>query len=543
MSCALVLSGVTRAELRLPQLFARHMILQREVPAPVWGTALPGETVTVRFAGQQKSAVAAADGSWLVRLDSLAASETPQVLSVSAGTAKIELDDVLVGDVWLASGQSNMDFPVSSMKSAAAVSAESNDPALRVFRVVKATAATEQKDLGGSWAVTSPTSAKAFSAVAYLYAKEIRRTQKVPVAIIQSSWGGTPIKAWMPMASLTRAPQQQSLLAEWQKAQKAHDAVMANPKQAEDYAQQLRHYMAEVYPQHQAALKAYQADLAAGKAVGPKPQPSVPEPINPDPMAVPGPSKRPQTPTVIYNANIRPLIPYALRGVLWYQGEADGGNGLQYREWLPRLIQGWREAWGQGDFPFLFVQLPANQLDPSPVASAGWPWLREAQLLTWKQVPRTGMAITLDIGDPKDVHPQNKEHVAARLALVGRKVAYGESLVSSGPIFERFEINGNQVRLHFTEKGSGLVIGRAPWVAEGNVPVPEDQLLGFYVAGNDQVWHAATAVIDADCVVLTCPAGVAPVAVRYGWALSPRANLYNREGLPASPFRTDDWPR
>lgn len=535
--------GVACARVQLTTIFTSQMVLQRQISVPVWGSAEPGETVTVSFAGQRKSVVTAADGRWLLRLDPLDASEQPQPLTVSAASGRVEMTDVLVGDVWLASGQSNMDFPVSSMKTAATVLSEGGDSGLRVFRVVKATAASTQNDLKGHWEAANLESIKSFSAVAYLFAKEIRRTQRVPVAILQSSWGGTPIKAWLPMQSLEQQQPLKPLLAEWQKAMQEHEAVLANPARVSEYTSSLARYMAEVYPAHQAALKAYQADLAAGKAVGAKPVPKAPEPQNPDPMAMPSPSKRPHTPTVIYNANIHPLIPFALRGVIWYQGEADGGNGLAYRELLPRLIHGWRAAWHQGDFPFLFVQLPANQQDQVPVATAGWPWLREAQLLTLRQVPHTGMAITLDIGDPKDVHPQNKAIVAARLALVGRKVAYGETIVSSGPLLVDHKVEGQMVRLRFTEIGSGLMIGQAPWVAEGNTSLPTDRLVGFYVAGSDQLWHEAVARIEGDTVIVTAPDGIAPVAVRYGWAQSPRANLYNHEGLPASPFRTDDWPR
>jgi sialate O-acetylesterase len=229
--------------------------------------------------------------------------------------------------------------------------------------------------------------------------------------------------------------------------------------------------------------------------------------------------------------------------VIWYQGEADGGHGIAYRELFPRLISGWRALWGQGDFPFLFVQLPANQKDATPVATGGWPFLREAQLLTLQRTPKTGMAITLDIGDPKDVHPQNKEFAAARLALVGRKVAYGEPIVASGPLYAGHEIAGSQVRIRFSETGGGLTIGQAPWIADGNTQLRPDKLTGFYLAGSDGKWFEGNAAIEGDAVIVSSPEVSAPAAVRYGWANSPRANLYNREGLAASPFRTDDWAR
>jgi sialate O-acetylesterase len=238
---------------------------------------------------------------------------------------------------------------------------------------------------------------------------------------------------------------------------------------------------------------------------------------------------------------IAPLIPYALRGVIWYQGEQNNGSGTEYRELFARLIVEWRRQWAQGDFPFLFVQLPSNGADSAPVAAGGWPLIREAQLMTLK-ISHTGMAVTLDIGNPKDVHPQNKVHVGHRLALAARRVAYGESLVASGPLYESCSFFPGQVRLNFRETGSGLVPGDSPWHPAGYSPFPADRLIGFYVAGADRKWVEAEAQLEGDTVVVSSPLVPSPAAVRYGWAQSPRANLYNREGLPASPFRTDDWP-
>ncbi len=537
------LPALASAEIWLPQVFGDHMVLQREIAVPVWGTANPGEAITITFAGQTQTTQAAADGAWSVPLAPLAANAEPQTLTIATPDGRKEFTDVLVGDVWLASGQSNMDSPLGSMKTAVAVLEQANDPGLRFFKVTKGTAAEPQKDLKGQWQPATPETARNFSAVAYLYAKEIRRTQNVPVAVLQSSWGGTPVKAWMSMESLQQAPKLENPLKEWDAAVTAHQKVVANPQLAAEYEAGLKRFLKEVYPAHSAATKAYNAAVAAGTASGPKPEPASPEPVNPDPMGMPGPSKRPQTPTIIFNANIRPLAPYAIRGVIWYQGEADGGNGIAYRELFPRLISGWRALWGQGDFPFLFVQLPANQKDETPVATSGWPFLREAQLFTMQRTPNTGMAITLDIGDPKDPHPQNKEFAAARLALVGRKVAYGEQIVASGPLYAGHEISGSKVRLRFSETGGGLTIGQAPWVADGNTQLPADKLVGFYVAGSDGKWFEAKAAIEGDSVIVSSPEVSAPAAVRYGWANSPRANLYNREGLAASPFRTDDWAR
>jgi sialate O-acetylesterase len=272
-----------------------------------------------------------------------------------------------------------------------------------------------------------------------------------------------------------------------------------------------------------------------------------PEASNPDPMGMPSPSRRPSTPTVNFNGMIAPLIPYAIRGVIWYQGENNAGRGLEYRELFPRLIEDWRNVWQKAgyeagkDFPFLFVQLPSNGQDASPIAAQGWPWLREAQLLTLK-VPRTGMAITLDVGDPNNVHPGDKIDVGQRLALLARKTVYGEEIVASGPLYQDFKVEADgSVRVRFTETGSGLTIGQAPWYAAGVAPFPKDKLIGFFIAGEDKKWVEAHARVDGNSVVVSSAQVPKPAAVRYGWANSPRCNLYNKEGLPASPFRTDTW--
>jgi sialate O-acetylesterase len=236
-------------------------------------------------------------------------------------------------------------------------------------------------------------------------------------------------------------------------------------------------------------------------------------------------------------------MPYAIRGVIWYQGEANGGAGLEYRTLFPRLIQDWRAHWGQGDFPFFYVQLPGWDFDKkNPPPQQDWPWLREAQLFTLAE-PNTGMAVGIDVGDPGNVHPGDKLDIGLRLARLARKKVYGEELVANGPLYKDFVVEGSMIRMRFTETGSGLVPGQAPWLAKGVEAFPTDRLIGFSVAGSDHQWMDAEAKIDGTSVVVSSPSVVQPVAVRYGWANSPRCNLYNKEGLPASPFRTDDWTK
>ena len=538
----LLLPGLhtAQAEVRMPAIFSDQMVLQRDAPLPLWGTSNAGEKIVARFAGQTKSTAAGADGKWMLKLDPVPASAEPRELVIKAAGSSLTFKGVLVGDVWFASGQSNMASPLFAAHNAAEVLPQSNDPLLRCFNVTKKTADAPQFNVaGGKWEPANPESVKNTSAVGYFFAREIRRVTGKPVGLIVSAWGGTPIQTWMSLASFQKNPPMAKQLELWDKAVADHKKVQENPQLEANYAANLKRWKAEVEPGFSKISKQYNADKAAGKEVGPKPTPPEPEPMNPDPMGAPSPSRRPQTPTVSFNGMIAPVIPYAIRGALWYQGEADGGNGLEYRKLLPRMIEGWRELWGS-EFPFLVVQLPCNGPDTTPVAKNGWPWTREAQAMAMR-LPHTGMAVTIDIGDPENVHPADKLDVGLRLALVARRLAFGEKIVASGPLYKSFTIDGNKARVQFTETGGGLVPGQAPWRPSKVQPLPTDRLIGFFVASADRNWVEANARIEGESVIVSTPAVPHPVAVRYGWANSPRCNLYNREGLPAAPFRTDDW--
>lgn len=531
----LLLPFVAHAEIKLPAVFADHLVLQREVAVPVWGWATAGEEVAVEFGGQKKTAKADAAGKWQVKLDPLAASAEPRDLKIGARVIK----DVLVGEVWLASGQSNMGFPLSSSHNAEQALAVAGDPLLRFFTVQNATAAEPQNDLRGRWDASAPDTAKSFSAVAYFFARELRAKLGVPVAILHSSWGGTPAQAWVSMAALREAPPFENYVKRYDDALVKHREVLAHPEMMEAYRKDLAQWQKEIAPAFNEATKAWNA----GPKTSAKPVPARPEPANPDPMDIPSPSARPGTPSVIFNAKIAPLVGYAMRGALWYQGEANASGGLEYRTLLPRLIGDWRQRWGQGDFAFLVVQLASWDMDKNPAPLHQWPWLREAQAMTIKTVPNTALAVAIDVGNPNDVHPKGKEPVGQRLALAARKLANGEkSLVASGPVFRDVKTEGAKMRITFTETGTGLTIGQAPWRADGDAPWPTDRLVGFSIAGEDRTWHDAEAHIEGDNIMVSSPAVTKPVAVRYAWANSPRCNLYNREGLPAGPFRSDDWP-
>jgi sialate O-acetylesterase len=538
----LVLSlQLLRAEPQLASLFTDGLVLQCEQKVRVWGRATPGEKLSVEFAGQTVATLARQDGGWSVELAPLAASGTPGTLTVSSASGRQVVRDVLVGEVWLASGQSNMAAPLSSTPDAAERLRESADNQLRFFIVEKQTAAAPQGRVSGKWEASAPGTAGALSAVAYHFARELRQHRQRPVAIILSAWGGTPIEAWMSLGAFRDSPVLEAPLRRWEEALREQARVKANPALATEYSAALQAWRQEVEPAFNQATKAYNADRAAGKAVGEKPKPSRPEPSNPDPMGIPSPSRRPQTPTVCHNAMIAPLAPFALQGVLWYQGEQNAAAGLEYRALLPRLIADWRKLWG-AELPFLYVQLPSFGKDPVPVAEKGWPWLREAQLLA-RSVPRTAMAVTIDLGDPDNVHPDGKEHVGHRLALLARREVFGEDIVASGPLPVSLQAEGAQFRIRFFTTGAALVAGQAPWRARGVAPLPTDRLVGFFLAGEDRRWEPAEARIEGECVLVTSRHVPRPVAVRYGWANSPACNLYNSAGLPASPFRSDDWPR
>ena len=535
--------AATRAEaaIRLPRIFSDHTILQRETGVSVWGWSDAGEKVTVTFAKQSKTATADAEGKWLVRLDPMPANAKPQELVARGASGNVTVHDVLVGEVWLAGGQSNMHFPMSDAHNAAEVLPACADDGLRSFHVGWVPGAEPLDDVGGGWKASSPDTTKDFSAVGYFFARELREKLNCPVGIINASWSGTPIQPWISLKGLQADPPIDRLLKDWDKAVEQYKKTQADPKLESDYRNALKVWQAEVEPAYKPAIEAYYADKAAGKPVGEKPKPPRPEPSNPNPMGQPSPGWQPIVPAVCFNGMIAPLSTYSVRGVIWYQGESNSKrDGRDYRTWFPRLIQDWRAHWNQ-PLPFLFVQIPAGGVDQTPVATTGMPWLREAQLMTLRE-PKTAMAITIDIGDPNDDHPTDKIDVGHRLALLARRDLYGEDkLVASGPLYDNVSIEGGKARVRFKETGTGLTPGQAPWRARGVEPLPVDKLIGFFIAGDDRQWFAADAAIEGNSVIVSSPSVARPAAVRYGWARSPRCNLYNREGLPASPFRTDEW--
>jgi len=645
-----VLSG----EVRVADLFTDHMVLQRDMEVPVWGWSAPSARITVAVNGQTVTAKANRDGAWKATLSPMAAGG-PYTMTVS-GDNTLTFSDVLVGDVWLASGQSNMWWPIQSgalgVANREAEVAAADYPEIRLFTVPQSTHFEVQRHFDGpDWTPCSPETVATFSATAYFFGREMHRTQGVPIGLIHSSWGGTLCEAWTSAEALRTLPDFARKLDRMEKeapqieaAQAAYDTAMEqwNAQLATydkghvdgvpvwaDRGLDTQDWRAMTVPgvwEHQGyedldgymwyrkvlelpedwagkdltlslgpindADRTYFNGALVGKHEGPghattprnysvpgelvvphvnvvavriydmanvggfhgnesdmfvtlagvpngveiplagiwqhKPSAYLRD-VPPQPEAPLIREGDPNVPTVLYNAMIAPLVPYGLKGAIWYQGESNVNRAYQYRELFPTMIADWREQWGQGDFPFLYVQLANFLQTAAEPGESAWAELREAQDMTLA-IRNTGMATIIDIGEADDIHPQNKQDVGKRLALAARHVAHGENLTCSGPRYQSHQVEGAQVIVRFDQLGGGLT-------TPAGAPVT-----GFAIAGADKRFHWAEGKIVGDTVVLSSAAVTQPVAVRYAWADNPVCNLYNEAGLPAPPFRTDTWP-
>jgi sialate O-acetylesterase len=449
-----LIGPAARAEVKPYALFTDGMVLQQDQPCPVWGTAEPGETfaVVLKVGGERigsDTVRAGQDGKWRFDLPKLKAGG-PYSLNIG----QVTVNDVYVGEVWVCSGQSNMEWRISQTADAEKAIANAKNPKIRLFTVPHTVSATPLTEVTGKWSECNPDTVKNFSAVAYYFGRDLQKALDVPVGLIHSSWGGTIAEAWATKEALEAEDDLKGLIPQ-----------------------------GEIKP------------------------------------------KVPNQGTVLYNGMIAPLIPFAIKGAIWYQGESNAGRAYQYRTLFPAMIKSWRTAWKQGDFPFLFVQLAPYENVKEPT----WPELREAQLFTSLKLKNTGMAVITDVGEAKDIHPKQKEPVGARLALAARAIAYGENIPYQGPLFDHQDVDGNKAILSFKNVGKGL-------------EVRGEALKGFTIAGEDKQFHEAKAEIKGDQIVVSSDKVEKPVAVRYGWANFPVVNLWNKDGLPASPFRTDDFP-
>lgn len=487
-------AAVVLGQVKLPKIFGDHMVVQRELPVHVWGLATPGETITVGFRGETQSTVAGVLGRWSVFLAPGKAGGPFEITVTGSDAVKnatphptqtITIEDVLVGDVWLASGQSNMEFFLRGASTAAQDLPHAADPNLRLFHVNRKADQFPQTNIDSDgWAISSPDAASTFSAIAWYFARELERQEHVPMAVIESAWGGTPVQAWTRMAALGSDAALAPVFQIWGKD------TERNPGAELEKANQER-------------------EITEAKAA-----------FKPAPVFRPQQALESQGPGLLYNGMIAPLTPFPIRGAIWYQGEANA-NAMRapfYGRTFRTMIEDWRRQWAIGGFPFLFVQLPNYQAG----AGLDWPSIREQQLQALELI-NTGMAVTIDIGDPKLLHPPDKKDVAIRLALVARSLSYGEQIEYSGPVFRQVTQEGTKLRLWFDH-------------AKGMHAKIEDELTGFEVAGSDGKFVPAAAAIAGANVLVWSPAIVEPVFVRYGWANSPECNLVNSDGLPASPF-------
>ncbi len=452
------------AALKVHGLFRDNMVLQCDAPVPVWGTAEPGQSVSVTLGSQKKSGVADSGGRWKVVLDPLKAGGPVEIL-VSAKES-VTIRNVLIGEVWLCSGQSNMGWSVRLSLNPDQEIAAANHPKIRLFTVPRKESETAQSDVEGTWLECTPKTISTFSAVGYFFGRDLQRALNVPIGLIHSSVGATRAQAWT-----------------------ARPILEGNPQ------------FKDVFTQHDREKAAY--DKAGTKA-----------------------GVVPVAPSSLYNGMIAPLVPYAIRGTIWYQGEGNVGSPWMHRTLFPALIKSWREVW-ESDFPFLYVQLAGHLARKDAPVESYWAMLRESQRLALA-VPKTAMATAVDIGDAEDIHPKNKQEVGRRLALAAQATVYGKDLVYSGPMYDSMKVEGDRIRLAFKHVGGGLV-------AKG------EALAGFAIAGADHKFVWAKAKIDGASVVVWSEQVSKPTVVQYAWADNPECSLYNKEGLPAVPFQTEKF--
>jgi sialate O-acetylesterase len=499
--CPLItlLSAVVSADIRLPAIISDHLVLQAGGRVCLWGWADPNEEIKVRVSWRDVDWTIEADpdGKWIFQM--LAPEVGGPYEIAFKGKNTVTVKDILAGQVWVCSGQSNMEMALSRVANAEQEIAAAEVPQIRLFTVQRRVAEQPQEDCQGKWVLCSPETVRSFSAVGYFFGRDLYRELKQPIGLIHSSWGGTPAEAWTSPTALQEDPGLRPILTRYR------EALAVYPQAIVEYRDN---------------LAKWQEAVQQAKSEGQRPPARPAAPLGPD---------SPHSPSSLYNAMIAPLTSYTIRGAIWYQGESNAGRAYQYRELFPTMIRSWWNAWRQEDFPFLFVQLANFMAVKDEPGDSAWAELREAQLMTL-ELPNTGMAVIIDIGEANDIHPKNKQDVGKRLARWALAKTYGRDVVYSGPLYTTMQKKGHEIILSFDHVGSGLI-------ARGGEP-----LKGFAIAGADRKFVWADARIAGDQVVVSSDQVVDPVSVRYAWADNPVCNLYNKAGLPASPFRTDTWP-
>ncbi|MFT3746529.1 MAG: sialate O-acetylesterase [Pyrinomonadaceae bacterium] len=488
------------AEIRLPDVVGSSMVLQQKMMVPIWGTADPGEAVTVTFGGKYKTVVAGPDGKWRVDIGKFNANFTPQTMTI-AGKNAIVLKDILVGEVWLVAGQSNMQRLLRETDNGEAVQAAANHPNIRLFNASREVAFKKKQGKLGEWAACTPETVKEFSAAGYYFGVDLQKELNVPVGLLNSSYGGSQAEAWTPVAYLNASPDLKPTVDRTQVWATEREKVRV------DYA---------------AAIAKWREDQDKAKAAGarPSPSPGVPDALRDYRIA-----------SSIYDGMIEPLMPFGIKGGIWYQGESNEARAEQYGLLMPTMIRAWRERWGEGNFPFGIIQLPNYRGVKTEPEEAPWSFIREAQRQTALKTANTGLIVTIDIGEANDIHPKNKVDVGKRMLAWALKDVYGRKIATS-PVLIKSETKGGKIILTFDDVGSGLKIKKG------------DKLDEFAIAGADKkfVWAEAK-IVGKNKVEVWSSSIAAPMAVRYAFNSNPKnANLTNDSGFPASPFRTDNWP-
>lgn len=488
------------ADVRIPDIIGSEMVLQQGRNVPIWGTAEPGESVTVSFAGQKKTIVTGADGKWRIDLVNLHASSKPQEMTIE-GKNTIRLTGILVGEVWLVAGQSNMQMRLSETENGQAAEAAAGNPRIRLFNVSREVAFKKKEGKLGEWVATTPVSVREFSAAGYYFGVEMEKALQVPIGLINSSYGGSQAEAWTPVEYLNAS---------------------ADLKPTVERTKIWDEERPRVRVEYDAAIKKWREDSEKAKAAGvrPSPSPGVPDALRDYRIA-----------SSIYTRMIEPIIPFAVQGFIWYQGESNEGRAEQYGILLPVMIKAWRERWAAGDLPFGIVQLPNYRSPKDQPEESPWSFVRENQRRTALTVKNSGLIVTIDIGMANDIHPKNKLDVGKRMANWALRDAYGAQLPSA-PTIARIDEKKGTVYLTFANFGSGLKISKG------------DKLEEFALAGDDKKWYWADAKITGKSMVeVSSPNVPNPKAVRYAFNSNPKnPNLTNDSGLPVSPFRSDDWP-
>lgn len=489
-----------RGDVKLPSIFGSHMVLQQGQKDRVWGWAAPGEHVTVAIGLQSKSTTAGRDGKWMVTLDPMTVGG-PFELRIE-GDNTIVLHDVLIGEVWICSGQSNMQWSVGQAYDADLESLTAKSSQIRLISVPQVGTQEPQDDFKGHWEVLNADNVKSFSAVGYFFGRQLQQTLGVPIGLIDDAWGGSACEAWVRRDLLEADETYKPLMDRWRKQESELPEAMAK---------------------YQERLADWREEVKTAKAEGKQPPR---RPQSPD-----GAMRGNARPGNIYNGVLKPTIGYGIRGVVWYQGESNASRAYQYRDLFPLMIKSWRDEWNIGDFSFYWVQLADFKAEKTEPGDSDWAELREAQTLTMSKLPKTGQAVIVDLGEARDIHPRDKQNVAKRLARWALARDYGVDVPCQSPTYKSMEKDGNKIVLTFEHTGSGLV------------PFDVNDLRGFAVSSSDRKFVWAKAKLVGNNKVEVWADDVSdPVAVRYAWADNPVCNLYSREGLPVTPFRTDDWP-